>query len=316
MLEVIAFSLLNGLLYGMLLFMLSSGLTLIFGMMGVLNFAHASFYMLGAYFAYTMGLYTGFWVALFLAPVLVALLGAMVERYGLRRVHQHGHVPELLFTFGLAYVIEELVRLFWGNIPMNYRMPEALNFPLFTLFGTSYPAFRVFMLVVAVVMFVGLYLLLKKTRAGLIIQGSLSRPDIVSALGHNVPQAFMWVFAFGTGLAALGGVIGGIHFVTEPGMAFMMGPIVFVVVVLGGLGSIQGALIASILIGVLQTFALSVDWSLAALGAYFGYAVPPDHFFATLWYMDSTRLAPILPYILLVLMLIFRPRGLMGKRET
>jgi branched-chain amino acid transport system permease protein len=312
MLETIVFSLLNGLLYGMLLFMLSSGLTLIFGMMGVLNFAHASFYMLGAYFAYTMGMYTGFWVALFLAPILVAGAGAVVERYGLRHVHKHGHVPELLFTFGLAYVIEELVRLAWGNNPVNYRMPDSLNFPLFSLFGTSYPAFRVFVLVVAIGMFIGLYLLLKKTRAGLIIQASLSRPDIVAALGHNVPRVFMGVFAFGTGLAALGGVVGGIYLVTDPGMAFMMGPIVFVVVVLGGLGSIQGALIASILIGVLQTLALSVDISLAQT---FGTWLPRDHLLATVWYMDSARIAPMLPFLLLVLTLIFRPRGLMGRRE-
>ncbi|MCC5860014.1 MAG: branched-chain amino acid ABC transporter permease [Ectothiorhodospiraceae bacterium] len=316
MLETIVFSLLNGLLYGMLLFMLSSGLTLIFGMMGVLNFAHASFYMLGAYFAYTLGMYTGFWVALFLAPILVGALGAITERWGLRHVHQHGHVPELLFTFGLAYVIEELVRLFYGTLPMDYRMPEGLDFTLFTLFGTNYPAFRAFVLVVAVVMFIGLYLLLKKTRAGLIIQGSLSRPDIVAALGHNVPQVFMWVFAFGTALAALGGVVGGIHFVTEPGMAFMMGPIVFVVVVLGGLGSIPGALIASMIIGILQTFVLSVDFSIAHIGAWIGVTVPPDHLFATVWYLDSTRIAPVLPFLILVLTLIFRPRGIMGKREA
>ncbi len=314
MVETLVFSLLNGLLYGMLLFMLSSGLTLIFGMMGVLNFAHASFYMLGAYFAYTLGLYTGFWVALFLAPVLVALVGAGIERYGLRHVHQHGHIPELLFTFGLAYVIEEIVRLIWGNNPVNYRMPASLDFPLFSLFGATYPAFRVFVLIVAVAMFIGLFLLLKKTRAGLIIQASLSRPDIVGALGHNVPLVFMAVFAFGTGLAALGGVVGGIHLITDPGMAYMMGPIVFVVVVLGGLGSIQGSLIASLIIGILQTFALSIDFSLAHL--FSSVQLPRDHFFATLWYMESARIAPILPFLLLVLTLIVRPRGLMGRREA
>lgn len=314
MLETIAFSLLNGLLYGMLLFMLSSGLTLIFGMMGVLNFAHASFYMLGAYFAYTLGMVTGFWIALFLAPILVGMIGAAVERFGLRHVHHYGHVPELLFTFGLAYIIDELVRLFWGNVPVNYRMPESLDFTLFTLFGINYSAFKVFILVVSVVMFAALYVLLKKTRAGLIIQGSLSRPDMVSALGHNVPQVFMWVFAIGCALAGLGGVVGGIHLVTEPGMAFMMGPIVFVVVVLGGLGSVPGALIASILIGVLQTLALSVDFSLASL--FEGVEVSRDNFFSTLWYMDSLRLAPVLPFLLLVLTLIFRPRGILGKREA
>lgn len=314
MLEIIAFSLLNGLLYGMLLFMLSSGLTLIFGMMGVLNFAHASFYMLGAYFAYTLGSVTGFWVALFLAPILVAMAGAATERFGLRHVHKYGHVPELLFTFGLAYVVDELVSLFWGNVPVNYRMPESLDFTIFNLFGIDYPAFKVFIFAVSVAMFVALFILLKKTRAGLIIQGSLSRPDMVSALGHNVPQVFMWVFAIGCALAGLGGVVGGIHFVTEPGMAFMMGPIVFVVVVLGGLGSVPGALIASILIGVLQTLALSVDVSLATL--FSGLDIPRDSFFSTIWYMDTLRLAPVLPFLLLVLTLIFRPRGLMGKREA
>lgn len=314
MLETLAYSLLNGVLYGMLLFMLSSGLTLIFGMMGVLNFAHASFYMLGAYFAYTVGMFTGFWVALFIAPILVGIMGAAVERYGLRQVHQFGHVPELLFTFGLAYVIEELVSLFYGTVPVPYRMPEALDFTLFTLFGLDYPAFRGFIMFVAVLMFGILFLLLKKTRAGLIIQGSLSRPDMVSALGHNVPQVFMFVFAIGCALAGLGGVVGGIQLITEPGMAFLMGPIVFVVVVVGGLGSVPGALIASIIIGVLQTFMLSVDFSLASL--FSGLEVSRDNFFATLWYMEALRIAPIVPYLLLVLMLIFRPRGLLGKRES
>ncbi len=113
--------LLNGLVYGLLLFMLSSGLTLIFGMMGVLNLAHASFYMLGAYFAYTISLYVGFWPGLVVAPVLVGVLGAVVERYGLRAVHRHGHMAELLFTFGLAFVIGEIVPLIWGRNPVPYR---------------------------------------------------------------------------------------------------------------------------------------------------------------------------------------------------
>ncbi|SFR62386.1 amino acid/amide ABC transporter membrane protein 1, HAAT family [Marinobacter daqiaonensis] len=314
MLETIAYSILNGVLYGTLLFMMSSGLTLIFGMMGVLNFAHASFYMLGAYFAYTLGQATGFWVALFIAPILVGSVGAIVERYGLRRVHQFGHVPELLFTFGLAYVIEELVALFWGTVPVPYKMPDALNFTAFNLFGLDYSMFKVFILLVAVAMFVGLWVLLKKTRAGLVIQGSLSRPDMVGALGHNVPRVFMLVFAFGCALAGLGGVVGGIQFVTDPGMAFMMGPIVFVVVVLGGLGSVPGALVASLIIGILQTFFLSVNFSLAETIGTLG--IEDSGFFGVLWHMEATRIAPVLPFLLLVLTLIFRPRGLFGKREA
>src|SRR5262249_33728086 len=130
MFQLILFSILNGLVYGMLLFMLSSGLTLIFGMMGVLNFAHASFYMLRAYIAFTLGLRLGFWPALVIAPILVGLLGALVERQGLRRVHRFGHIAELIFTFGVAIVIEEIVQLVWGRPAKSYQVPAVLDFPL------------------------------------------------------------------------------------------------------------------------------------------------------------------------------------------
>ena len=229
--ETIVFSLLNGVTYGLLLFMLSSGLTLIFSMMGVLNFAHASFYMVGAYLAYTVGAVTGFWAALFIAPILVGLLGAAVERWGLRKVHSGGHVAELLFTFGLAYLIEEIVKIIWGKAAVPYKIPQLLDFSAFTLWGTSYPAYRVFMLAVSLTMLVSLFVLLKKTRAGLIIQAALTHPAMVGHLGHNVPKIFMTVFGIGCGLAGLAGVIGGNYLVTDPAMAFSMGPIVFVVVV-------------------------------------------------------------------------------------
>ena len=144
MLEVFIFATLNGLVTGLLLFMLASGLTLIFSMMGILNFAHASFYMLGAYFAYSISLYFGFWTGLIFAPLIVGVLGALVERYGLRRVHQFGHVAELVFTFGMAFLIEEAVQLFWGPDTKNYQSPDLLDFPLFTLFGQEFPAYRGF----------------------------------------------------------------------------------------------------------------------------------------------------------------------------
>ncbi len=311
--EVVVFSALNGLLYGLLLFMLSSGLTLIFSMMGVLNFAHASFYMLGAYIAFTLTGGIGFWPALFLAPVLVGLIGAMVERYGLRKVHSHGHVAELLFTFGLAYLIEEAVKLVWGKLPVPYGVPDSLDWPIFTLFDTTYPAFRVFMMVVATLMFVGLWLLLKKTRAGLMIQAALTHPQMVGHLGHNVPLIFMLVFGIGCALAGLAGVIGGALLVTEPAMAFTLGPIVFVVVVVGGMGSLTGAFVASLLIGMLQTFAIAIDASLADFFALFGVEVDPK---GELTGITLAQIAPMLPFILLVLVLIFRPRGLMGARES
>ncbi len=135
--EFFVISMLNGLSYGLLLFMLSSGLTLIFSMMGVLNFAHASFYMLGAYVGYTISSFTGFWTALVLAPLVVGVLGALFERYCLRRVHKFGHVAELLLTFGLAYVVLELVQLIWGRIALEFRPPEVLSGPLFTLINRT-----------------------------------------------------------------------------------------------------------------------------------------------------------------------------------
>jgi branched-chain amino acid transport system permease protein len=314
--ETVLISLLNGLVYGMLLFMLASGLTLIFSMMGVLNFAHASFYMLGAYFAYQTGLYIGFWPALFVAPILVGGLGAATERFGLRTVHKFGHVAELLFTFGLAYVIEEVVHLIWGRAPVDYRIPGALDFTLFTLYTTQYPAYRGFMMLVSVAMLLALYLLLTRTRIGMVIQASLTHPDMVQSLGHNVPRVFMLVFAGGAALAGLAGVIGGNAFITEPGMATAVGSIVFVVVVFGGMGSLAGAFLASLIIGALQTFSVAFDYSILDLFSKIGIEVSRTSIWNGLWSITISQTAPVLPYLLMVLMLIVRPRGLMGTRES
>jgi branched-chain amino acid transport system permease protein len=316
MLELIIFSTLNGLLYGLLLFLLASGLTLIFSMMGVLNFAHASFYMLGAYFCYQISRYVGYWPGLVLAPLIAGGVGALVERYGLRTVHKHGHVAELLFTFGLAFMIEELVQMIWGKVPVDYRIPELLNFSAFTLFTTTYPAFRMFMLLMSVAVFIGLLLLLTRTRVGLIIRAALSHPNMVGALGHNVPAVFMLVFGVGCGLAALAGVIAGPALVTQPAMAASLGPILFVVVVVGGLGSLPGAFIASLLIGLIQTFAVALNVSLADVMARLGVTLTRESIGGDLWMATVAQVAPIIPYLLLVLVLIFRPKGLMGDRDT
>lgn len=308
-------TLLNGLSYGLLLFMLSSGLTLIYSMMGVINFAHASFYMLGAYVAYTVSLYAGFWVALIVSPVLVGLLGAFVEQYGLRRVHKYGHIPELLFTFGFAYIAVEIVQLLWGRSPVPYTIPAMLDGALFTLYSTTFPLYRGFMLLVAFVMLLSVYGLIRHTRIGLIVQAALTHPAMAEALGHNVPRIFMLVFGGGCALAALAGVIGGNAFVTEPAMAASVGSIIFVVVVVGGLGSIAGAFIASLAIGLIQTFAVALDYSVADVLAQWGGATGPGSAFSPLMRLTIAQVAPILPYVLLVLMLIVRPKGLMGKRE-
>jgi branched-chain amino acid transport system permease protein len=313
--EFFTISLLNGISYGLLLFMLSSGLTLIFSMMGVLNFAHASFYMLGAYFAYTTTQLVGYWPALFVAPLLVALLGAGFEKYCLRRVHKFGHVPELLITFGLSFIILEMVQLVWGTSSVDYRVPQLLEGPLFTLYGTQFPMYRGFMMFVAILMLIAIWLLLTRTRIGLVIQAALTHPETVESLGHNVPRVFMLVFGGGAALAGLAGVIGGNAFVTEPGMAATVGSVIFVVVVVGGMGSLSGAFVASLLIGVIQTFAVGVDSSLMGAVGTVGLEITEKTFGYPLWKLKISQIAPILPYLFLVLILIFRPKGLLGTRE-
>jgi branched-chain amino acid transport system permease protein len=313
--ELIVISTLNGVLFGMLLFLLSSGLTVIFSMMGVLNFAHASFYMLGAFFGYQLTRWIGFWPALVLAPLLVGAVGMAVERYGLRNTHKHGHVAELLLTFGLAFAIEEIVSMIWGKSPMDYRIPAALDFPAFTVFSTNYPAYKIFMLVVSVVIFVGLLIALKKTRVGLIVQAALTHPSMVGHLGHNVGRVFMLVFGVGSALAGLAGVIAGPSLVTQSDMAALLGPILFVVIVFGGLGSLPGAFIASLLIGLIQTFAVALNGSLASVFGPLDPSLGPSPL-TDIWNVTIAQIAPILPYLLLVLILIFRPMGLLGTRES
>lgn len=308
--QSLAINLLNGLSFGLLLFMLSAGLTLIFSMLGVLNFAHASFYMLGAYVGYSVAARAGFWSALVIAPLVVGLIGAALERWLLRRVRSHGHLAELLLTFGAAYVLGELVKLGWGLSPLNASVPAALDGPLFTLYGATFARYRAFMMLVSLVMLVSLYAVLRVSKAALIVRAALTHPSAVEALGHNVPRVFTGVFAAGTALAALAGVIGAPLSVIEPAMAESLGSIVFVVVVIGGLGSLGGALAASLLIGCVQTLAVASDVALGDVLATFDASLPREWDALTL-----AQLAPLIPYLLLVGMLALRPRGLFGRRD-
>jgi branched-chain amino acid transport system permease protein len=344
--ELFLLSLLNGLSYGLLLFMLASGLTLIFSMMGVLNFAHASFYMLGAYVGYAVAQKAGFVLALLLSPLLVGCLGALFERVVLRRVHPLGHVPELLVTFGLAYVLLEVVQLIWGRTAVPFSPPAWLQGPAWTwahmasgewrfFWGaapegwcaaqvhtvcTTFPATRAFMMGASVGMLFLMWLLLTTSRLGLVVRAALTHPQMVEALGHNVPRVFMGVFGAGCALAALAGVIGGSTFVTEPAMAASVGAVVFVVVVVGGVGSLRGAFIASLLIGVLQTLAVSWDQTLADMAtkllSSWGAALPPTMLLNSVMQLSASQLAPVLPYALMVLVLVWRPQGLLGEKNV
>jgi branched-chain amino acid transport system permease protein len=262
----------------------------------------------------------------------------------LRKVHKFGHVPELLITFGLSYVVLELVQLVWGRIALEFRPPEMLQGPAFTLINHSvnglsvlwgvapaelcsatdaavrvvcspFPATRGFMMLVAMVMLVGVWLLLTRTRIGLVIQSALTHPEAVESLGHNVPRIFMLVFGAGAALAGLAGVIGGSTFLTEPAMAATVGSVIFVVVVVGGMGSLSGAFLASVLIGVIQTFAVAFDFSVATMAQQVGIRLSDGALNNSFVKLTLSQVAPILPYLFLVLILIFRPKGLLGTRE-
>ena len=334
--------LLNGLSSGLLLFMLGAGLTLIFSMLGVMNLAHASFYMLGAYLGYTLAGQVGFWLSLAAVPLLVGGFGAAFQRVVLSRVHRHGHVAELLVTFGAATVILELVKLFWGLAPLPFEPPRLLQGPAFTLVQSAgaglglhwggppdicaaaapaavscstYPATRVFLAAVALLMVLSLWWVLERTRLGLIVRASITHPRMVQALGHDVPRVYLLIFGGGCGLAGLAGVVGGMTFVTEPSMASVVGSILFVVAVVGGLGSLRGALLAALLVGLLQTLPLTMDRSLLHLAAGLGWVVEPGHRLYPLMKVSLAQAAPILPYLLMVAVLALRPSGLLGRRE-
>ena len=250
-------------------------------------------------------IWTLFAVMLIVAPMLFR------SSLALTMLSQIGY----LIIICLSYLILEVVQLVWGRSTVPYGLPEQLQGPLFSLYGTQFPKSRSFVMLVALVMLVSVWLLLTRTRIGLVIQAALKYPEMVEALGHNVPRVFMLVFGGGAALAGLAGVIGGNTYVTEPAMAASVGSIIFVVVVVGGMGSLAGAFLASLLIGLVQTFAVALDYSLIHAFQAVGVAVTEQTFGYPLLKLTISQVAPILPYLFLVLILIFRPKGLLGKRE-
>lgn len=311
--QLLVSSVLNGLSYGLLLFMLTAGLTLIFSMMGVMNFAHASLYMLGAYLGYQIAFYTSFWAGLVIAPLLVGGGGILIEHRYLRHLHAKGHVHELLFTFGLALLIEEAVKLFWGVGAVNYAFPPSFHQPLFEAFGVRYPIYKGFVVLAAIISLLLIWLFMNRTRVGLVVRASLTGPEMAASLGHNTRQIFTLVFGIGSALAGLAGVIGGAVLVTEPAMASHLGTIIFVVIIVGGLGSLKGAFLASLLIGFLETTMVAIDLRLSDIfGLLGGYSNVVD----AVLHLKLSQIAPTMPYLLMVLMLIIRPRGFFGTRNV
>jgi branched-chain amino acid transport system permease protein len=279
---------LHGLAYAGLLFLVSAGLTLIFGMMNVLNFAHAAMYMVGAYFSYTIIMQLGgqFWMAMILCPLILFFIGALIERFLLRRVHAYGHVQELLLTFGLAYIITELIKWHWGNYPLAVNVGGFLDGTV-SIFGIIYPIYRIFIFACAVMVGIIMALILYKTRLGIILRASVNDSEMTNTLGVNVPRVFMGVFAFGTALSGFAGVIAGPLLSTFPGMAQEILIDAFVVIVVGGFGSLGGAIVASLIIGELQSFGVLL----------------------------FPKLSMALVYLLMAAVLIIKPSGLFGEKS-
>ncbi|MFZ0932263.1 MAG: branched-chain amino acid ABC transporter permease [Syntrophobacteraceae bacterium] len=278
---------LHGLVYAGLLFLVSAGLTLVFGMMNVLNFAHAAMYMLGAYFSYSLLRETGdFWLSLLLCPVFLFVIGAFIERFLLRRVYAHGHLHELLLTFGLAYVITELVKWIWGNYPLAVNIGGFLGGTVHIL-GIIYPIYRLFVFACAVLVGILMAVVLYTTRLGIILRASVNDSEMVNALGGNVPLVLTGVFAFGAALSGFAGVIAGPLLTTYPGMAQEILIDAFVVIVVGGFGSLAGAVVASLVIGELQSFGVLL----------------------------FPKLSLALIYLLMAAVLIIRPSGLFGEKQ-
>jgi branched-chain amino acid transport system permease protein len=285
--EIYMIQAVHGLVYGMLLFLVASGLTLVFGMMGVLNLAHAGFYMLGAYVAYSVVVWSGnFWFSLIFAPICVGVAGGFVERFLLRKVHISGHVYELLLTFGVFLAIGEVVKWFWGNAPLPVQVPPSLAGSVHIM-GATYPYYRLFILCCGVVVLLLMLALIKKTRIGITIRAAVSDAEMANVLGTNVPAVFLGVFSVGSALAGLGGVIAGPFLTTYPGMGFDILVDTFVVIVVGGFGSLLGALVASIMIGELQSYGI----------------------------LFLPKFALIFQFVLMAVVLIVRPTGLFGEKD-
>lgn len=277
----------HGIAYGMILFLVSSGVTLIIGMMNILNMAHAGFFMLSAYFCYQVIALTGnFWLGLLLAPIFTAFCGILMERFLLRRLHGYGAMGELILTVGISFFIIAMVKIIWGTSNLSVKVPPSLD-GLVNIAGLDYPIYRLFVIGLALLVLGLMALLLYKTRVGTIVRAAVSDGDMVNALGINIPLLFTLVFGVGVWLAGVAGVAIAPILTVYPGLADQMGMDAFVVVITGGFGSLTGAFIVSIIFGLLSSYGVQF----------------------------VSSLAPVLMFAFMAIVLAIRPTGLFGERE-
>ncbi len=276
---------LNGLAYGILLFLLSVGLTLIFGMLDVVNLAHGSFYMLGAFAGLATIAATGsFWAALVVAPLVVGIIGALVERTCLRPLYRRSVLDQVLLTFGLIYLFEDLVKWIWGGRIRSIPGPALFSGSV-KIAGTTFPSYRLFVIAFGLAVAVALWLLIERTRLGAIVRAGVSDAEMTAGMGVDIDRVFTGVFAGGAALAALSGVIAGPIRSAYPAMGTEILVVTLIVVVVGGLGSLKGSLAGSLLIGQAETFGKA-------------------------WLPET---AMLIIYVVMAAVVLFRPQGLFGR---
>ena len=288
--------LLNGVQYGLLLFLVSSGLTLVFGIMGIINIAHGSFYMIGAYLAWSLtGALGSFWLALPAGIVLSVVIGMLLEWLVIRFLYHRDHLYQVLLTYGLILVFEELRSVLWGDDVRGVNIPRVLSASIPLTDTQSYPVYRLWISAVCLAVAGLMYWVIQKTRLGMMIRAGASNREMVQSLGINIQVVYRVVFAAGLALAAFAGMIAAPVSAVFPGMGSQVLIVCFVVVVIGGMGSVKGALIASLLIGLVDTFGKVVTLEVG------GFKVLPE-------------LSSMTVYVLMAAILLWRPEGLFGKK--
>ena len=278
--------LINGIQYGLLLFLIASGLTLVFGVMGILNLAHGSMYMVGAYLVWYFVTITGsFTVSAFLSAVIALGLGILIERVLIQRLYNRNHLDQVLLTIGMIFVFNALQSILWGNDPYGVAVPDALSDSVPFTDNSSYPVYRIFAATLCVAIAAALYFVVSKTRLGMLIRAGESNREMVEALGVNIKSLYTIVFAIGVMLAAVSGIIAAPMRSIVPGMGESVLITGFVVVVIGGMGSIKGAFVGALLVGVISTFAAVL--------------IP--------------TMSNMIIYIFMILVLLVKPQGLFAK---
>lgn len=284
--ELFFVQLINGLQYGLLLFLIASGLTLVFGVMGILNLAHGSMYMVGAYLVWYFVSVTGsFTVSAILSAFIALGLGILIERLLIQRLYNRNHLDQVLLTIGMIFVFNSLQSILWGNDPYGVAVPEALSGSVPFTENSSYPVYRIFAAMICIAIAAALYFVVSKTRLGMLIRAGESNQEMVEALGVNIKSLYTIVFAIGVMLAAVSGIIAAPMRSIVPGMGESVLITCFVVVVIGGMGSIKGAFVGALLVGVISTFAAVL----------------------------MPTMSNMIIYIFMILVLLVKPQGLFAK---